>query len=76
MAEVPYLNPVETLQILEMLKDYDSILFKAKYDPAFGDERLCKCGDPYRRHFDPYETNNPHVGCKYCECPEFEPADK
>lgn len=35
------------------------------YDPNFGDDRLCKCGHPYYRHFDTYEGMSP-VGCKYC----------
>ncbi len=46
------------------------------YDPEFGDARLCKCGDTYGRHFDPYD-NPEHekmygpAGCKYsqtCGC--------
>lgn len=41
------------------------------YNPAYGDDRTCKCGHPYYRHFDPYEDNEP-VGCKYCPCYEFE----
>ena len=36
-----------------------------EYDPSFGDERRCKCGHPYYRHFDTYEDMSP-VGCKYC----------
>ena len=41
------------------------------YNPAYGDERECKCGHPYYRHFDSYDDNCP-VGCKYCECSTFE----
>ena len=37
------------------------------YDKAFGDDRVCKCGHPYYRHFDTYEGMRP-VGCKYCDC--------
>jgi hypothetical protein len=25
-----------------------------KYNPKYGDDRICKCGDPYYRHFDTY----------------------
>ncbi len=44
------------------------------YDETFGDEKLCNCGHPYRRHFDSYDDNC-HVGCKYCECFDWEPLD-
>jgi hypothetical protein len=40
------------------------------YNPAFGNDRLCECGDPYDRHFDSYEDMYP-CGCKYCGCREF-----
>lgn len=43
------------------------------YNPQYGDDRICKCGHRYYRHFDSYEDNEP-VGCKYCECHEFEEA--
>ena len=45
-----------------------------QYDPKFGDDKLCKCGHPYYRHFDTYEDMRP-VGCKYCwdpHCSKFE----
>ena len=42
-----------------------------KYNPSYGDDRLCKCGHPYYRHFDSYDDNAP-VGCKYCDCYTFE----
>lgn len=42
-----------------------------KYNPSYGDDRLCKCGHPYYRHFDSYDDNEP-VGCKYCDCHTFE----
>lgn len=44
-----------------------------KYNPAYGDDRLCICGHPYYRHFDSYEDNAP-VGCKYCSCYTFTEA--
>ncbi len=40
------------------------------YDPEYGDDRLCKCGHPYYRHFDTYDGMR-HVGCKYCACFDF-----
>lgn len=46
------------------------IRIEKKYNPNYGDDRICKCGHPYYRHFDPYEDNNP-VGCKYCQCGTF-----
>jgi len=42
-----------------------------KYNPNFGDDKLCECGHPYYRHFDTYEDMDP-VGCKYCECFTFD----
>jgi calcineurin-like phosphoesterase family protein len=44
---------------------------KVTYNPKYGDERLCKCGHPYYRHFDTYDNMEP-VGCKYCQCGFFE----
>lgn len=41
------------------------------YNPNYGDDRICKCGHPYYRHFDWMEDNYP-VGCKYCQCYIFE----
>jgi hypothetical protein len=46
-----------------------------EYNPEYGDEKLCKCGHSYYRHFDPYEGMAP-VGCKYCQCDEFIPAEE
>lgn len=43
---------------------------KLKYNPLFGDDKICKCGHPYYRHFDTYEDMCV-VGCKYCSCFEF-----
>ena len=41
-----------------------------KYNPEYGDDRICVCGHPYHRHFDSYEDMRA-VGCKYCQCFEF-----
>jgi len=46
------------------------------YDPDYGDQRECKCGHTYERHFDGYEDNDA-VGCKYCrydDCEGFRQA--
>uniref|UniRef100_A0A6M3L182 Uncharacterized protein n=1 Tax=viral metagenome TaxID=1070528 RepID=A0A6M3L182_9ZZZZ len=40
------------------------------YNPEYGDDRICKCGHPYHRHFDSYD-NMKAVGCKYCMCYHF-----
>ena len=47
------------------------IKIRHRYNPNFGDDRICKCGHPYYRHFDSYEKMQP-VGCKYCQCFHFE----
>lgn len=41
-----------------------------EYNPNYGDDRICECGHPYRRHFDTYDNNYP-CGCKYCQCFTF-----
>ena len=41
------------------------------YNPNYGDDRICKCGHTYYRHFDPYEEMAA-VGCKYCGCGRFQ----
>lgn len=40
------------------------------YNPDYGDDRPCRCGHPYHRHFDGFE-DNAAVGCKYCPCDDF-----
>jgi hypothetical protein len=44
-----------------------------KYNPNFGDDKICKCGHSYYRHFDSYEQMEA-IGCKYCGCYDFEEA--
>jgi hypothetical protein len=57
--ELPYLEEVKIKRI-------------KKYNPNYGDYRICKCGHPYYRHFDTYEDMYP-CGCKYCcDCYDFE----
>lgn len=41
-----------------------------EYNPDYGDDRMCKCGHRYYRHFDSWEDNYP-CGCKYCGCYTF-----
>lgn len=53
---------------VERNESWDS---RPKYDSEFGDDKSCKCGHPYYRHFDTYEHMYP-CGCKYCECYTFE----
>lgn len=43
---------------------------KKKYNPNYGDNRMCVCGHTYYRHFDPWNDMEA-VGCKYCGCQEF-----
>jgi len=45
------------------------------YNPEYGDDRVCKCGHDYYRHFDTYEDMYA-CGCKYCGCLEFKEEDK
>lgn len=40
------------------------------YNKDYGDDRMCICGHPYYRHFDPFD-NDAAVGCKYCVCYKF-----
>jgi len=55
--EPPYLEDIEIKKV-------------PKYNPNYGDDRICKCGHPYHRHFDSYEDMYP-CGCKYCQCYDF-----
>ena len=56
----------------DLLKYYKP-MYVLQYDRNYGDDKLCKCGHPYYRHFDTYDDMYP-CGCKYCECEEFVPA--
>ncbi|MFA7218927.1 MAG: hypothetical protein WC119_00180 [Synergistaceae bacterium] len=48
-----------------------SIIKESKYNPKYGNTKLCKCGHPYYRHFDTSEDMEA-VGCKHCFCMGFE----
>lgn len=41
-----------------------------EYDSEFGDDKECKCGHAYYRHFDTYDQMRA-IGCKYCHCSDF-----
>ncbi len=66
--EIEKFTPVTEEQ--PYLKGDTEIVFNLKYNPKYGDDRVCKCGHPYYRHFDTYDEMYP-VGCKYCGCAEF-----
>ena len=53
-----------------LISEYES-LNTLVYDPNFGDNKKCKCGHSYYRHFDSHE-NMEACGCKYCVCDTFE----
>ena len=50
--------------------DEEVVTIVRKYNPKYGDDRICICGHPYYRHFDTYDSML-LVGCKYCGCYEF-----
>ena len=67
---------METLEIMSEEKPYIrrvevKTIIHIEYNPKYGGDRICKCGHPYERHFDPYEKWEA-VGCKYCQCYTFE----
>lgn len=41
-----------------------------KYNPNYGDDKICECGHSYDRHFDSYE-DMASCWCKYCRCSYF-----
>ena len=44
-----------------------------RYNPNYGDDRVCQCGHTYYRHFDSWADMD-NVGCKYCWCHDFQEA--
>jgi ADP-ribosylglycohydrolase len=54
----------------DVIKTRDMPYINGEYNEDYGDDRICKCGHPYYRHFDTYDDMRP-VGCKYCDCHEF-----
>lgn len=57
-SDQPYLHRIK----VKVIKEYNS---------DYGDERICKCGHVYYRHFDSWEDMQA-CGCKYCSCYTFE----
>lgn len=53
-----------------LVYEYTKVVRIKKYNPNYGDDRLCVCGHSYYRHFDSWEDMDA-VGCKYCPCREF-----
>ncbi len=53
-----------------LVKEVVTVTVVKEYNPEYGDDRICKCGHAYYRHFDTYEGMFP-CGCKYCSCFEF-----
>jgi len=45
------------------------ITIDSKYNPNYGDDKVCKCGYSYYRHFTHKQWNG-----KYCGCNRFELA--
>lgn len=67
------IDRVKTLRVVlaEALPIFEELETPATvYDPEYGDDRECKCGHTYYRHFDSYENMDP-TGCKYCGCGGF-----
>ena len=50
------------------------VVLERRYNPNYGNDRLCQCGHPYYRHFD-WMDDSQLCGCKYCGCFEFKPLD-
>lgn len=50
--------------------EYEYKVVEKKYNPNYGDNRICVCGHSYYRHFDSYE-GMAATGCKYCGCDNF-----
>lgn len=50
--------------------EYEYKMREKKYNPNYGDNRMCRCGHPYHRHFDPYMEMEVSR-CKYCGCDTF-----
>jgi len=46
------------------------VIIDRKYNPKYGDNKICECGHSYYKHFDSYE-NMYACGCKYCLCYTF-----
>lgn len=63
-------NNIEDDLTLPYVEKLESLNTRFSYNEKFGDDRECKCGHSYYRHFDSYEEMIP-IGCKYCGCYDF-----
>jgi hypothetical protein len=80
ISEETYLEMKKLVEEYEQDKPVDSfdkpyievitVKRKLKYNPKFGNDKICECGHPYHRHFDSYDRMS-NIGCKYCECYNF-----
>lgn len=61
--------PDKSYAILENVLE-EAPPIELQYDSEYGDEKLCKCGHSYDRHFDSYDCMK-NIGCKYCPCHTF-----
>jgi len=62
MTEKPYITTRRTMT-------------ERKWNPKYPQDKECKCGHPYHRHFDSYEDMR-NIGCKYCSCFFFKERKK
>ena len=62
--EKPYIIETET----KIIETY-------KYNPNYGDGRICVCGHEYYKHFHPYEDMQTvkmrAINCRHCGCDKF-----
>ena len=56
--------------LIDLIKKACQSVKNEQYNSKFGDDKLCKCGHTYYRHFDSYDDMYP-IGCKYCKCRRF-----
>ena len=75
IEELETINPFTDKKIEQPYIKKARVVIDVSYNPNYGDDRICQCGHPYYRHFDSYEKMEP-VGCKYCGCYDFVPAEK
>jgi hypothetical protein len=66
----PIIESLVTLEQQPYLISDEKNTLTYKYNPDFGDDKLCRCGHTYYRHFDTYEKMDA-IGCKYCRCFSF-----
>jgi hypothetical protein len=60
------INKDKVVELYKILAETPTPIYIAEWE-----NKICKCGHTYYRHFDTYQKMKP-VGCKYCQCWEFE----